>query len=156
MPALKMNKKRIIPITIAAQEWRYGLYYRPAGIGAVPNGFSRIDEAKGPEATHARHGVIVYNRPLTDTEIRNYELIPFLNREGFVELVDKVTERLGKYARGYSEMALTDPECFLGSVVDTIGKCAGHRVYVGDFDVFSTSVLNRLKKKIESENALAD
>ena len=40
-----MTPQKIIPIVLAPQEWRYGLYFRPAGIGAVPNGFSRVDEA---------------------------------------------------------------------------------------------------------------
>lgn len=53
-------------------------------------------------------------------------------------------------------MALTDPSCFQGSVVDTIQKCAGYRVYVGDYDLFGTAVLNSLKKKISAENAMVD
>lgn len=151
-----MTPQKIIPIAQAPQEWRYGLYFRPAGIGAVPNGFSRVNEAKGPEASHARHGIIVYNRPLSDAEIKGYELIPFLNKEDFVDLVGKVSEKLSKYARGYAEMAITDPSCFMGSLVDTIQKCAGYRVYVGDYDLFGTAVLNNLKKKISSENAVVD
>lgn len=151
-----MTRQKIIPIVQAPQEWRYGLYFRPVGIGAVPNGFSRVDEAKGPEASHARHGIIVYNRPLSDAEIKGYELIPFLNKEGFTDLVGKVSEKLSKYARGYAEMAITDPSCFMGALVDTIQKSAGYRVYVGDYDLFGTAVLNNLKKKISSENAVVD
>lgn len=148
-----MTSRTIIPIAKAPEEWRYGLYFRPASIGAVPNGYLRIDDASVLEKSHARHGVIVYGHPLSDAEIRSYELIPFLGKEDFNALVQNVGDKMSKYARGYAEMAVTDPECFLGTVVEMVSKCAGHRVYVADYDVFSTAVLNRIKQSLVTQIA---
>jgi len=46
----------------------YEMRLRPLSIGSQPNGFIQIDDTKG------RHGIIAYNRPLTQNEINEYDL----------------------------------------------------------------------------------
>jgi hypothetical protein len=46
----------------------YELLYRPLSIGGQPKGFIDHDHTKG------RHGIVAYNRPLTEKEINEYEL----------------------------------------------------------------------------------
>lgn len=57
-------------------QFAYGLKYRPASVGAVPQGrFTVKDALSGEGARCTRHGVIVYDRPLTESEIRSFELV---------------------------------------------------------------------------------
>ncbi len=52
------------------KEFKYFLNQRPAMPGALPGDFKRLDEAdKG-----GRYGAVYYDRELTETELKNYEL----------------------------------------------------------------------------------
>jgi hypothetical protein len=53
------------------------------GFATVPKGYVSVEEPprnpNGPGVEpYARHGVVVYDRPLTPDEIRSYELAPYL------------------------------------------------------------------------------
>ena len=63
---------KAVPETQERTLYKYYLNARPADIGAVPEeGMERIDEAdKG-----GRYGAIYYTRPLSDKEIKDYELV---------------------------------------------------------------------------------
>lgn len=79
----------------AVREYRYGVRNRPPGYATVPSGFIRVDPPPFPQEVRTRHGVVVYNRPLTDEEIRGYELHPYMP---LAEVVDGVIASLGEYA----------------------------------------------------------
>lgn len=52
------------------KEFKYFLNQRPAMPGALPGDFKRLDETdKG-----GRYGAVYYDRKLTETELKNYEL----------------------------------------------------------------------------------
>lgn len=52
------------------REFKYLLNQRPAMPGALPADFKRLDENdKG-----GRYGAVYYDRELTETELKNYEL----------------------------------------------------------------------------------
>lgn len=52
------------------KEYKYYMNARPAMPGALPGDFKRLDEAdKG-----GRYGAVYYDRELTETELKNYEL----------------------------------------------------------------------------------
>ena len=53
-------------------EYRYQCNHRPPGPGAVPKEGLEFCDDKGL----GRYGDVVYNRPLTDKELKNYELDP--------------------------------------------------------------------------------
>ena len=57
-----------------SQEYGYEMNARPFSIGAQPKGHIRIDEGRG-----GRWGTIYYDKPLTDSEIRKFELKPIEN-----------------------------------------------------------------------------
>ena len=64
--------------TTSAVSYRYGLVSRPPGPGAVPRGYvSHDSKDKGT----FRHGVLTYDRPLSEGEIEQYELEPIYERE---------------------------------------------------------------------------
>ena len=65
-------------------EYRYAMVNRPLSIGTAPKGWLREEPRPAPEAPHhdlARHGVLVYPRPLTAEESASYELAPMLEGE---------------------------------------------------------------------------
>lgn len=146
-----MTSTRVIPILAETKvhEWRYGLQYRPADFASVPKGFLRVEEATGDARSHARHGIVIYGRPLTAEEIKSFELIPHSDVTEVQQLADRVASELGRYARGYVDMAGQDVACFRGSVIDAIQRVMGHRVYVGDSNEFCEQVLSRLRQPVK-------
>lgn len=46
----------------------YEMLYRPVSIGGQPKGFMSIDGSKG------RHGIVAYERELTEQELQEYEM----------------------------------------------------------------------------------
>jgi hypothetical protein len=59
-----------MPKVAARREWEYGAALRPIGMSTVPKDF--IDSRKHP---HFRHGTVVYDRRLTDREVKSYQLM---------------------------------------------------------------------------------
>ncbi len=64
-----------------AATYRYGLKYRPPGVGAVPKGY--LDYSKDNEDIDSvRHGILTYDRELTLNEVKSYELLPLSSHDG--------------------------------------------------------------------------
>ena len=72
---------------------RYGLHYRPASIGAVPKGKYTVTDHP-----HFRHGAIEYPEPLTDEQVKAYELVPIIP---LYEHAARLIERMGRYRERY-------------------------------------------------------
>jgi len=72
---------------------RYGLHYRPAGVGAVPKGdYTMMDHP------HFRHGVIEYTEPLTAEKVHDFQLVPIVPvAEHAALLVKRMGVRRDKY-----------------------------------------------------------
>jgi len=69
----------------AVAEYRYGLQFRPAGYATVPKGYTRVE----PHPKF-RHGVVVYDHPLTTDEIKSYELVPILSAKEVQARIDSI------------------------------------------------------------------
>ena len=80
-------------------EHRYGAQYRPPGFGTVPKGMVRVDPPL-PGVPETRHGVAVFDRPLTDEEVRGYELAPYIP---LADVVDRMFARVDRYGENYAE-----------------------------------------------------
>lgn len=87
------------------REYRYAAVNRPPGFGAVPKGHIRI-EPRQPGISIARHGFVVYDRPLSKEECESYELYPYKTVE---EVAQMVRERMGDYQKEYMEQLVEDP-----------------------------------------------
>lgn len=90
---------------------RYGARNRPVGFATVPKGHVAIEEPprnpNGPGVEPwARHGVVVYDRPLTPDEIRSYELAPYLPSE---DVVKQAVALADEYGQEYADV-LRDSE----------------------------------------------
>lgn len=63
------------------KEYRYGLVNRPPSLGTVPKGFTSHDPSNNG-IDGVRHGIVTYDRPLTDSEVKQYELLPLSGKNG--------------------------------------------------------------------------
>ena len=80
------------------REYRYAAVNRPPGYGAAPKGAIRI-EPQPPGNSLARHGIVVYDRPLTKEEYEGYELYPY---KPLAEVTADALDRLSRYGAHYA------------------------------------------------------
>lgn len=85
---LEMPESTFIPTLegrrLGATLHRYTLKYRPPGFATLPKGWILVERPQIPgfdrredlPVSRHRFGIVAYERPLTDDEIRNYELDP--------------------------------------------------------------------------------
>jgi|SRR5882672_1994213 len=82
---------------LATTTYRYACFNRPPGIGAVPKGYTNY-EPHVPDVPSARHGVISYDRELTEEEVKQYELVP-LGATGHELVLPKIPEAVIRKAK---------------------------------------------------------
>ena len=58
-----------------SEEYKYYMRARPLSIGTVPKGFTRFDEDDIGDKG-GRYGAVSYDHPLSEKEVKSYELIP--------------------------------------------------------------------------------
>jgi hypothetical protein len=152
--------------TIMAYEYRYGLATRPAELGSVPhNKPYRLEPPLcGEEGCLAsRHGVIVFERPLSVEELYAFDLALLadedlksaLATEIALELAAWSAERFAGRASKSQQMPSEYSADFRRMVADTLSQIRVYRVYVGDISSFSRLVLARLEA-IGDDNATQD
>ncbi|NCA72992.1 MAG: hypothetical protein EOM91_23650, partial [Sphingobacteriia bacterium] len=84
-----------------AKEFIYAAVNRPPGYATVPDGYVRVEERPeigAPFFDIARHGFVIYERPLTDKETRSYELSPLLDEAGELAIVEAIVSESAEYA----------------------------------------------------------
>lgn len=97
-------------------KYRYALQMRPAGVGAVPPDNAGIlprPDADDPYYAYARHGIITYDEPLSDEQMRNFDLKLLPGEQSFDFLAKTLASGpFSKYAQQYLEMATSAPKDF--------------------------------------------
>ena len=125
---------------------RYAALNRPIGFATVPAGYvgTEARPASGDGRDLARHGIVVYDRPLTDQEVASYELAPVLDPVAVDELVATVAESLSEHRE--------DIEALMEDMPEEIHRCVLQRlegqfpvgVVLGDRKVFVVRVLEKM------------
>jgi hypothetical protein len=105
---LGVMRAEIEPTPAPAREYRYGAQFRPIGFATVPAGYVGI-EPPIEDQPKTRHGVVVYDRPLTPDEITGYELVPYMP---VAEVVAHLYDGLARYGAKYAE-AIRDGDAAL-------------------------------------------
>lgn len=126
--------------------YQYALYARPVGIGTVPKGFCAVLER--PAAGHpffevARHGIVCYERELSAQEVKAFELPLLLDEPQYAQAVALLQTDLGSYARGYLEMAESEPDNFEHHLRDRL-----RALWPGHPPVVSEISMSVLKDKV--------
>ena len=139
----------------AQTEYRYGLFNRPADIGTVPKGMLRVDprpeegvddDTENDHYQTARHGVVVYDRKLTDEETKQFELSPLLSGKDLDDAIAKTVFELSDYAPEYVRMAAQDREQFTTAAYNAMERSAtAFKPSIGNFTEFENKVLAGLK-----------
>lgn len=106
MDAYTAKHKATAPVVEveAPRLYRYGAQNRPIGFATVPKGHVRIEPPVARQPL-TRHGVVVYDRPLTDDEVRGYELAAFMDAD---TLVEKLYAALAEYGAEYADFIRED------------------------------------------------
>ncbi|CAM5529257.1 defense against restriction DarA-related protein [Thauera humireducens] len=134
-------------------EYAYGLQFRPASIGAVPPGLFEVRENGEPGAERfTRHGVIVYDRPLTESEIRAFELVVLADDIQRDTLATEVASKLATYGQSYLELWREDQGMFESIVADRLADVRPYSVFVGQVPVFAGKVAEKLATLVEIKN----
>lgn len=102
---------------------RFGLFNRPAALGALPSGlsFTVLDRpAKGqPHHDYARHGILVPARPITVAEAANSELVRLVEPDEVATFAQRIAdEHLAEYASEYLDAAVREPEQFQEQIME--------------------------------------
>ena len=133
-------------------EYRYALVNRPLMLGTAPRGFLRVDPRPAPgEPFHdwARHGVLVYPRPLTDQETQQYELATLLPEEEEPALADRIAAPYREQAAALLAYAVEEPGWFANDIRAAIDReSTGYRLLVADPDRIGGLVLVALRSEV--------
>lgn len=130
---------------------RFGLKFRPASMGAIPGGtFFSIQEAGPGEQNVARHGVITFERPLSDQEIRAFELVLLADEDDVRALARDVAQSMSRYADAYLSAYEEDPGVALDAVARGLKKARPYQVHVGSLEVFGQSVMEQVRAMTET------
>jgi N12 class adenine-specific DNA methylase/tRNA1(Val) A37 N6-methylase TrmN6 len=135
------------------KEYRYAMFNRPAGIGAVPrDGFVRSEPRPNSGDEHydyARNGIAVFNRKLTDEETKNFEMAPMVDVADRVEIASVVAADMADYGKEYVEMYATDRTDFNQRVSSGLKDTSkGYRPSVGSIDSFAKLVHAELERMV--------
>lgn len=130
-------------------EYRYAVPYRPISFATVPKGHTAIEEHP-----KFRHGVVVYDHPLTAEEVASYELEPILDPDQVQQRVAGIIARMSKYAAQTLEMAEDDPRYFGQQVGHAFQALGGG--YVEDFNAIVAAVRSGLEKQVAGGFAKAE
>lgn len=130
--------------------FQYGLMYRPAGIGAVPNVPHQVLPALTDEdgGRYTRHGIFVTERALNSKEVIAFDLSVLADDDLKEELAIFAALDLGDYAEQYLAEAIDTPLDFCHTVADCLKRLRPYRVYVGDLSRFAEMVKSRLEAKV--------
>lgn len=102
------------PFDVGVKEYRYGARNRPPGYGTVPKGMVRVDPPV-PGNPYTRHGIAVYERPLSEEETYQYELATYIPIDVVTE---KMVEALGEYRKEYEQLVRKDGPNALRGIED--------------------------------------
>ena len=139
------------PDPLEVGKYRYALQSRPAGVGAVPEGnkavLDRPDQAD-PYYEYARHGIITYDRKLTDEEVSQYELRYLPDDDELRGMANElVASSMVKHIDGYVDLFGSDLKTFKAQVKILFRKAFPNVAYpLGDGEnLFIMDVYNALQ-----------
>jgi len=135
----------------------YGLPLRPAGLGSAPEGWLKYDENgsydnSGERDRSTRHGVVTYEKELTDEQIQKFELVPIHNKAYFERYIEKAWNKLGRYAHKYLEMG--GEEALLEQMKAMSDKFGP--IHPKEYERAEKEILARAKKKEVKESITED
>lgn len=124
---------------MSALEYRYGVPLRPIGFATVPKGYIGVEQHP-----KFRHGVVVYDRPLTEDEIASFELVPFLSDEQLQTKIDDIVNEMAEYKQEYLEELEDDPRFFRQMVMDKFEQTG-----LGFHEILEHELVDQIAQKLK-------
>ena len=120
----------------------YGLTYRPAGLGAVPKGFSI-----GGAHPSFRWGTITYPAALSAEDRSQYELTEIVPVDA---IADEIAQGIGEYAAAYLDPEQVDEQEFVLGIASRMNEArkAG-RWATDDREAMAAAVRQKLQAIVE-------
>ena len=142
--------KITIGVAEAAQKlYRYAMVNRPVGIGCCPKDHVAIEDRPAPGKDHyeyARHGIVVYERKLTDAETKQFEMAQVVDGAERIPFAKHIASELRRYAKQYIDQSINDPVEFVSNVKERLRSGAtGYPPSVGNIDSFAELVVKELR-----------
>ena len=137
-------------------EYKYAMVNRPVGIGAIPKGHTRTEPRPNKGKPHydmARHGIVVYDRPLSSDEIKSFELSQILTDSESDDLAIRVAKAYEKFAAKIIEKSKDDPSFwneYADKKVRQLYSDYGRPPSIPDWESFKEKSLESLKKLVKS------
>lgn len=123
--------------------YRYCATNRPIGFATVPSGYVAVEQRpeQGDGKLLARHGVVVYDRRLSEAEANGFELAPVLTDVQVTALAAEVAAECLEYREGIEEMLADMPAEVSRSILQRVERRFPAGVCLGDRDGFVSRVL---------------
>lgn len=123
--------------------YRYCATNRPIGFATVPAGYVAVEArpATGDGRALARHGVVVYDRRLSDQETAGFELAPILSETEICALAGEIAEECAEYREGIEEMLEDLPQEAARSILQRVEWRFPGVVCLGEREEFVERVL---------------
>ncbi|HVT35928.1 MAG TPA: hypothetical protein VHE37_10100 [Nevskiaceae bacterium] len=135
---------------MTAALYRYGVPNRPIGFATVPPGYVEVQPrpADGVYRDHARHGIVVYDRPLAERDVYGFELIPLLDAEQIEAAAGACAKALAEYRDDLLEMETTEPHFVRATILSHPGRAERVTCSVGEPDAFVKRVMALLREQV--------
>jgi hypothetical protein len=92
------SKPKSKPENKPERVYEYGMVHRPPSIGTHPKDATAIGKHEA-----FKHGTVSYNRPLTEKEIRDFELRPIRTEDDLPAVAQAIANEMGDYLPDYQE-----------------------------------------------------
>ena len=96
----------------------------------------------------ARHGILVTKRPLTDAEIKNFELVRLAGEADLPDVAAQVAKPMLNYAAAYLDIIEQDSRILTGKVTD---KTRDMNIDVAQPDKLVAMVIDLLKQHVAKQ-----
>lgn len=93
-----------------------------------------------------------HDRPLTESEIRAFELVVLADDIQRDTLATEVASKLATYGQSYLELWREDQGMFESIVADRLADVRPYSVFVGQVPVFAGKVAEKLATLVETKN----
>ncbi len=134
-----------------AIEKRYALVNRPPSFSQVPRGYLRVEHIDKGHPLHAiaRHGVIVYDRVLTQLETDAYELCEILDDQQIARCVNFAVGELAENREEWLSLLKDDRAYVRSAVLNAflmMQKGQQSKPVIVDWNAFVEAVLKKLSE----------
>ncbi len=132
-------------------EKRYAMAYRPPSFSTVPLGYLRVEHVDKTNVFYpiARHGIIFYDRVLSQLETEAYELREILDGEQEAQCVECVSAQMAENRDDWLSM-LDEEKAYVRSAVhhsfQAMYPGQQSKPVLADPDRFIDAVLKRLRE----------